>query len=304
MSAAVMQEGIVHAGHYKVSQRGAGANMSVDVAAGEAWVDGDSAADQGYYHVVNDAVVNVTIATASAVNPRVDAIVLAVNDSTEIGGSDEYKLESISGTPTAAATLANLNGAPTPGATKLLLAYVLVAKEGTKIENAAIGAKADPREGLTGYPALAEPKAVAGAPPQYAHGRPFGYVPATRVRHTVGQTPASRQGLSFNTELYDPDGMHDNVSEPWKLICRTPGTYHVEANGSTAAGQIWIIGLNGSEAKHDVSFTNGAGTGGQVQTDLRLRYGDFVNCYIGASVEISASSAGWTPHFAATWTGP
>lgn len=304
MSAAVMQEGIVHAGHFKVSQRGAGANQSVDVAAGEAWVDGDSAVDQGYYHVVNDATVNVPVAAANGSNPRIDAIVLNVVDSTEVGGSDEYKLESLTGTATAGASLANLTGAPAIGNTKLLLAYVLVPTSSTSVINERIGALADPREGLTGYPAKAEPKAVFGAPPQYAHGRPLGYVPATRVRHSVAQTPASRQALSFNTELYDPDGMHDTVTEPFKLFCRTPGFYHLEANGSTAAGQIWIIGLNGSEAKHDVAFANGAGTGGHVNTDLRLRYGDFVQCYIGASVEVSASSAGWTPHFAATWTGP
>lgn len=54
--------------NYAVTQRGAGANMSVDVAAGEALVNGARAK--------SDATENVSIDAADATNPRIDRVVL------------------------------------------------------------------------------------------------------------------------------------------------------------------------------------------------------------------------------------
>ncbi len=60
-----------------VSQRGAGANMSVDVAVGDAFV---RRSDGSYAHpVFNDAVYNQAITTADGSNPRRDLIVLYVD---------------------------------------------------------------------------------------------------------------------------------------------------------------------------------------------------------------------------------
>ena len=60
-----------------VSQRGAGANMSVDVAIGDAFV---RRSDGSYAHpVFNDAVYNQVIAAADGSNPRRDLIVLYVD---------------------------------------------------------------------------------------------------------------------------------------------------------------------------------------------------------------------------------
>lgn len=302
MSAAVMQEGIVHAGHFKVSQRGAGANQSVDVAAGEAWVDGDSVADQGYYHVVNDATVNVPVAAANGSNPRIDAIVLNVVDSTEVGGSDEYKLESLSGTATAGATLANLKGAPAIGNTKLLLAYVLVPTSSTEVINARIGGLRDPRAGLTGYPAKAEPFAIEAAPPQYAHGRPLGYVPA------VEATRSAALGLPNNTEKvieltgtegFDTDEMHNPGVNPSRLICKTPGFYTAGANWATVAAK-FIFKVNGTAVRTSVSTESPEAIceGGV----FRLGSGDYLELAIlqGSGSEKSLTAA----KFRAAWIGP
>lgn len=105
------QAGVVNAGDYLVSQRAAGANMSIDIAAGGAWVQGGSTARQGLYHQVNDATVNQTVAPADATNPRVDTAILAGNDSNVVGISDTPQLSVVAGTPTAGATLDNRSGA-------------------------------------------------------------------------------------------------------------------------------------------------------------------------------------------------
>lgn len=98
-----LQEGVFAAGDFDVTERGAGANMSVDVAAGGAWIYGDDTARQGAYHLVNDATVNVAVSAAHATLPRVDQVVARIYDSTVVGGSDVPAIEVIAGTPTASA---------------------------------------------------------------------------------------------------------------------------------------------------------------------------------------------------------
>lgn len=309
--AEVMQEGIVDFGHYKVTQRGAGANMSVDVAAGEAWVDGDSSAEQGFYHVVNDATVNVAIAAASGSNPRIDAVVLAVNDSTEIGGSDEYKLEALTGTATAGASLSNLTGKPAIGATKLLLAYILVPTSATKIENAQIGGLCDYRAGLTGYPAETTPKALEGAPAQYAHGRPLSYTPSALLKTSAGQAYGSP--IAFNEEIYDNDEMHSNVSNNDRLVCKTPGVYLVtgqlQADASRTAGWAEVqLQLNSAAGVGIFTIADDI-RGGSAQVPrfapaaiVRIRYGEFVRLVYANNAAAGAPQN--ELKLGMTWQGP
>lgn len=61
--------------HLKVTEKGTGANMSVDVAAGHAMIKGSGNA----YPVRSTATENVLIASNSSGNPRIDSIVLYVN---------------------------------------------------------------------------------------------------------------------------------------------------------------------------------------------------------------------------------
>jgi hypothetical protein len=283
--ALVMQEGIVNAGDFKVTQRGAGANMSVDVAAGESWVDGDSSIDQGFYHVVNDATVNVAIANNSSGNPRIDTLVLKVNDSADAGsGTDTPALEIVQGIPTAAATLSNLNGIAALPATALRLAYILVANGAVKIENASIGNLADPRRGTTGYPAVVEPKAVAGAPTQYAHGRPLGYVPMVKALRSAVQSIANNETklIEMTTaDEWDPDEMHSNVSETTRIFCRTPGIYLVSLAVGWQTAPASITDTRGTWRRVNGAddFTeqqNAVGSSQQIAYQVRLAYNDFV----------------------------
>lgn len=303
-SAEVMREGIVRRNHYKVAQRGAGANMSVDVAAGEAWVKGDASTEQGYYHVVNDATVNATVTAANATNPRIDAVVLAVNDSTEIGGADSYLIEVIAGTPTAGATLANLKGLPAIGATKLLLSYVLVPAAATKIETASIGGLRDPVNfnaefGLT----KAEAYAIAEAPPQYAHGRPLDWIPmaaAVRSAAQVNFVSGTNVPLEFTaSNIYDTEEIHSNVTNVKRMTCKTPGIYLLECQlefaGIYAGYTALYPALNGNAINYAGGrIANNTGNFPSIHYagTFRLGYGDYIEWYAQQSSGSTQTASG------------
>ena len=107
--------------------------MSVDIAKGRAFVQGDQSEWQGHYGIRNDATVNKAIAASDPTNPRKDRVIAQVYDSVDIGGAeDKYVLEVLTGTP-----------APTPSPPALPddaldLAIVDVAASATTITNANI----------------------------------------------------------------------------------------------------------------------------------------------------------------------
>lgn len=132
-------EGVLWSGDMVVSQRGAGANLSVDVSAGQALVQGDSIAYQGLYYVLNDATTNVTgFSAADATNPRIDRVALRVRDAFHGDAANDAAFVVLTGTATAGATLANLTGAPAIPNNELLLANVLVPNGATTITTANI----------------------------------------------------------------------------------------------------------------------------------------------------------------------
>lgn len=125
-------EGITDASALAVSQRGAGANMSVDVAAGQAVVAGDDSGAQGKYGVWNDATKNLTISASDPTNDRYDLVVARVKDAFYSGASNAFSLEVITGTP------AGSPAEPSLPNNCLKLAVVAVAASATSITNANI----------------------------------------------------------------------------------------------------------------------------------------------------------------------
>lgn len=125
------QEGVDGAADLKVT--GGAVGLSVDVAAGVGFVQGDSVADQALYRVRNDAAVNSAafplgaIPAANGANPRLDQIVLRVyDDDADASGTYTARLEVIAGVPTVGATLDNRLGAAALPASAMRLADVLV----------------------------------------------------------------------------------------------------------------------------------------------------------------------------------
>jgi hypothetical protein len=132
-----LQEGVLGttAGtDFKVTAAAAG-GMRVDIASGIALVKGDSGAPgtgltQGLYPQVNDASVAnaVTLTAAHATLPRIDQIVLQINDSTDLGSAGNVPAFAVvTGVATAGATLDNRTGAAALPNNALPLADALVA---------------------------------------------------------------------------------------------------------------------------------------------------------------------------------
>lgn len=138
-----LQEGVVDSGSYEVTQRAAGANMTVDVAASTgngAYVQGDAVTSQGLYYVPpHSAVVNLDIGAADATNPRVDQIVLRIYDDThDASGANKAQVYVVAGTATGGATLDNRSGAASLPSSAIRLADVLVAAGATSVSNSSI----------------------------------------------------------------------------------------------------------------------------------------------------------------------
>jgi hypothetical protein len=143
--------GAVGASALAVIQNPAGADLSVSVAAGAAYV---AVSNGGKRRVYNDANSNsgrpgamnatdwlATFSAPDATNPRVDRVVAIVRDNNVDGGSGAYdtKFKVVAGVPTAGATLVNLSGAAAVPANSILLANVVVRANATSILTADIG---------------------------------------------------------------------------------------------------------------------------------------------------------------------
>jgi hypothetical protein len=190
--------GTVRENDLKAGPRAAGANMSVDVAAGKAIVAGTSVANQGTYIVQSTAVENVPLATADATNPRIDLIVAQVYDKQADGGT-RYAWQPIPVTGTPASSPV----APAVPPNALLLAEVRVNAGVASVSASNItdrrilsGTGDVPKWDFSGTPSTAQTVAT---------GQSVKYAPATTFQ-IVGMGTTATVG---------------------EVVCRTPGRYAV-----------------------------------------------------------------------------
>ena len=142
----VIGNGCADADSFRIRQRAAGANMSVDCMTASvlnrAYIRGQSVTDQGRYRVdfVNATPLNLDVATADGANPRIDSVYLCVEDAQHVGGNSQATVRMVTGTPTGGATLDNRTGigAAPANMSSILLADILVAASDTSITNAEI----------------------------------------------------------------------------------------------------------------------------------------------------------------------
>jgi hypothetical protein len=130
----IVREGVVGVvdGSLKVSQRAAGANLSVDIAPGACWVKGDTTpAFQPTYRCYNDAVVNKGI-TPDPTNPRVVVILAQVTDEGFTGTGRKWEIVALHGTP------AGVPAPPAVPASALQIGLILVPAAAVTITNADI----------------------------------------------------------------------------------------------------------------------------------------------------------------------
>lgn len=209
-------EGICGATHHKVSQRAAGANMSVDVAAGASWVLGDDATDrQPNYRCRSDSIVNLAISAAHATLPRIDRVIAECLDATFSGVSRLWRLRVVTGTPTAGATLVNLNGAAAVPVNAYLLADVLVPAASASVVDANI---ADRRR-------IAQPGQGQGARPQRVTSAELTILQAAAILR-----PSEWDGFEVELAVDTTLGIY------WRFRFRNAGlTYPWEFVGGSAA---------------------------------------------------------------------
>lgn len=92
-------EGVILGDDLEVTQRGAGANMSVDVAGGRCVIKGDLSTYEGSYFMENRGVTNLVIAAADPTNDRIDRVIAEVLNSEYSGASNLWQLRVMTGTP-------------------------------------------------------------------------------------------------------------------------------------------------------------------------------------------------------------
>lgn len=238
-----LQEGAVGAGDVKVTQRAAGgANMSVDVAVGQAWVEVDSGVRQGLRHVVNDAVANAVVTASHATLPRIDLVVLQYNDTAipaGVGG-DVPTIRVIAGIPTAGATLDNAfdgaHGAPALPADAMLLAHFLVPAASTSVTNANIR---DRRKWARGaYRRIVRHANAAGGQQYTMASQTFADIDTTNLGPRI-----ECSGVRLRVTI---DGFGDGGSNTFKSRLTTDGV--TDPDG----GESWNVDAGaGSTSYHD-----------------------------------------------------
>lgn len=143
----------------------------------------------------------------------------------------------------------------------------------------------------------------------------FANLPATRVYNSVvlPLTTAVNTLLTFDTERYDTDNIHDLVTNTGRLTCKTAGVYRVALHldfVSNATGYRQVqLRLNGTTvfAQDTRVAVNGANTSIALSTVFRLAINDYVEGLAlqnsGVALNVSATSA-YSPELSATWLAP
>ena len=104
-------------------------NMSVNASAGGAYIVNDGGSNRGIYSVHNDGTVVINITTAHATLARRDLIVATVRDAQYAGGSSDWLLQVVTGTPNASPV------DPTVPSNSITLARIAVAASASSITN-------------------------------------------------------------------------------------------------------------------------------------------------------------------------
>lgn len=118
-------------GDLKVTQRAAGANFTVDVAAGRAAIDGDDISDQGTYICTSTTTASVTVPAAPGSGTRTHRVIARVKDhlSNATWATYEWTIELLADTGA---------GMPALPASAISLASVAVAAGAASVTNAMI----------------------------------------------------------------------------------------------------------------------------------------------------------------------
>ena len=263
-----LNPGIVATNDFKVEEQGT-PNMTVKVNTGKAYI-ANSAGSMMY--VANlDASVNATIASNASGNPRIDAVVIKLDLSVtpDLNAANVASIVVVQGTPAASPSAPNdaaIQTAVGAGNPFYRLANVAVANGAASITNA----------NITSTRSIVSFKNIQA-----------GQTSSAKVYNSANQsTSASTEtALTFNTEDWDTDSIHDTSSNTSRLTLPTSGKWLLIGQVTWAASgggtRYGLIKKNGStdmakvHANPNGSFDHSI----QVQLIVNASAGDYFELY-------------------------
>lgn len=99
LASLVCTEGVQNPANGELAVTAGASGLSVDVATGNAFIQGDNVAEQGMYAVFNNATVNKVLAAADPTDGRIDRIIARVYDAQYSGVLNEWHIEVVTGVP-------------------------------------------------------------------------------------------------------------------------------------------------------------------------------------------------------------
>lgn len=240
MQALIATTGILGSSSLEVSPNSP-VGMSVRVASGWCGIVGTLQANMGVYTVYNDAVQTLTITTADPTNPRIDRVVITVQDAFYSGAFNDVIFQVIAGTPAGSPV------APATPANSISLATVAVGAAVTQIN---AGNITDTRvTATTNLPTGDLTEVLAGTGITVTNGT--GPVPTVAIDNTVA-TLTGTQTLT-NKTLTSPTinggawniGINAQTGTSYTTVLADNGKLVTLSNGSAIAV---TIPLNASVA--------------------------------------------------------
>lgn len=231
------QEGLVHDPlGFKITQRAAGANFSVDISAGRAVVKGDSTSNQGSFLLASTGIVNLTTPTAPASGLRVHRVIAEVLDKQASGSAYgwQFRLQEDTG-----------SGTPALPASALDLGRVSIAAAQSSITNT----------NIANVVKWASPFVTGANPVVGEYGLAAG-APVAAVYQTASQNISNGstwQNVTFGAAERNPMNAW-SVSLPDRFVCPIAGSYLI--NGGVCLDTL-SSNTNPTSASH-VGYSLGA----------------------------------------------
>lgn len=297
--------GVVRSTDLAVTQNGT-PNMSVNVAAGGAFIRGTQSANQGAYHVWNDATVNLSITAADATNGRRDLIIAQVRDAYYSGATNDARLTVVTGTPAASPADPSLSAYPNA----LVLARITVAAGDTAINTADITDLRTMANILNSCPAFSSttqrdqfiPVPYSGQNVQIVTGslnRFMSYdgsawrdIPSISRTHgvalgnttTINIPNTTATALPMNYEYTDTDNYHSTATNTSRITIPSGlgGMYAINGyaryNATAVTGPTFILAKNGIAVTRTIA-PDGAFATHFISATIPLVAGDYIELY-------------------------
>jgi hypothetical protein len=147
----------------------------------------------------------------------------------------------------------------------------------------------------------------------------IGAIPTVRVFNTTATSvlTANGAGPTFNSEVYDVGGLHDNVTNNGRLTAPVTGVYEITAyarwsSNGAGARQMGISASSPSSGGDYIAsawqpaVVGGFPTDQSVSTLWKLQAGEYVTLsfYQDSGATLTAGGETTGPHFAMTWVAP